>query len=351
MYFSYSISYSTVTPLANQPTRRERLWVGAASHCPQADPTMALRRLALPFAPLRGRLHSSASTVRIAMVGCGKMAEALADGLQTTFPKVEVHAFDLNESRTELFRSRFGAVVHSSASEAVRGADLLLLACKPQNIEAVGKELAGSIDESTVVLSILAGTPLRTLSSNLNVTRTVRSMPNTPAAVKEGITVWMGTPELSESDRQLVAKVLGAFGEEVMVDDEKYLDMATAISGSGPAYVHTAWSKVPSLQAHHRSRGPPACAGLIPLTARGGRSPLGCQREAAGRRSGACPHSADCGASAHLPSQVLLLMESMVDAGVHFGFPRAVATKLVQQTVKGTAIYAMSPEVGQANAT
>ena len=103
--------------------------------------------------------------------------------------------------------------------------------------EAVGKELAGSIDESTVVLSILAGTPLRTLSSNLNVRRTVRSMPNTPAAVKEGITVWMGTPELSESDRRLVAKVLGAFGEEVMVDDEKYLDMATAISGSGPAYV------------------------------------------------------------------------------------------------------------------
>jgi len=199
--------------------------------------TPMLRRLSLPFAPLRGRLHSSASTVRIAMVGCGKMAEALADGLQTTFPSAEVHAFDLNESRSDLFRSRFGAVVHSSASEAVRGADLLLLACKPQNIEAVGKELAGSIDESTVVLSILAGTPLRTLSSNLNVRRTVRSMPNTPAAVKEGITVWMGTPELSESDRRLVAKVLGAFGEEVMVDDEKYLDMATAISGSGPAYV------------------------------------------------------------------------------------------------------------------
>ena len=52
----------------------------------------------------------------------------------------------------------------------------------------------------------------------------------------------------------------------------------------------------------------------------------------------------------HLPAQVLLLMESMIDAGVHFGFPRAVATKLVQQTVKGTAVYAMSPEVGQADA-
>ena len=290
------------------------------------------------------------------MVGCGKMAEALADGLQTTFPKLEVHAFDLNESRAELFRSRFGAVVHSSAGEAVRGADLLLLACKPQNIEAVGKELAGSIDESTVVLSILAGTPLRTLSSNLGVTRAVRSMPNTPAAVKEGITVWMGTPELSEGDRQLVAKVLGAFGEEVMVDDEKYLDMATAISGSGPAYVLATCSKAPSLAAahaaHHRSRGPPAGAGLYTsYSPRGEPSPLRCQREATRRRSGAYPHSAECNASAHLPSQVLLLMESMVDAGVHFGFPRAVATKLVQQTVKGTAIYAMSPEVDQANTT
>ena len=88
----------------------------------------------------------------------------------------------------------------------------------------------------------------------------------------------------------------------------------------------------------------PLAQGYIPLNARG-ESP--CRLDANARlrwRSGACPH---CG----LPSQVLLLMESMVDAGVHFGFPRAVATKLVQQTVKGTAIYAMSPEVDQANTT
>ena len=227
---------------------------------------------------------SSEGTVRIAMVGCGKMAEALADGLQTTFSKLELHAYDLNEGRTDLFRSRFGAVTHGTSGEAVKGADLLLLGCKPQNIEAVGRDLAGSVGESTIVLSILAGTPLSVLSSSLGAERIVRSMPNTPAAVKEGITVWMGTPGLSSADRALVGKVLRAFGEEVMVEDEKYLDMATAISGSGPAYV-------------------------------------------------------------------LLLMESMIDAGVHFGFPRAVATKLVQQTVKGTATYAMSSEVGQANAT
>lgn len=218
------------------------------------------------------------------MVGCGKMAEALADGLQTTFSQLDLHTHDLNQARGDLFRSRFGATFHDSAHSAVRGADLLVLACKPQNIDAVGKSLAGSIDQSTIVLSILAGTPLSVLSDSLGVTKVVRSMPNTPAAVKEGVTVWMGTSALSASDQALVAKVLGAFGHEHMVDDEKYLDMATALSGSGPAYV-------------------------------------------------------------------LLLMESMIDAGVHFGFPRAVATKLVLQTVKGTAIYASSSEAGQANAT
>ena len=101
---------------------------------------------------LRAMSSSSEGTVRIAMVGCGKMAEALADGLQTTFSKLELHAYDLNEGRTDLFRSRFGAVIHGTSGEAVKGADLLLLGCKPQNIEAVGRDLADSVGESTIVL-------------------------------------------------------------------------------------------------------------------------------------------------------------------------------------------------------
>tara|TARA_B110001452_G_scaffold38787_1_gene29650 strand:+ start:351 stop:1253 length:903 start_codon:yes stop_codon:yes gene_type:complete len=225
---------------------------------------------------------STDSTVRIAMVGCGKMAEALADGLQTTFPRLDLHAHDINKPRSELFKSRFGATVHSSSSSAVEGANLVVLACKPQNIDDVGQALAGSIDEDAIVLSILAGTPLAVLSDKLTAKRVVRSMPNTPAAVKEGITVWMGTPELSADDNALVSKVLGAFGQEHQVHDEKFLDMATAISGSGPAYV-------------------------------------------------------------------LLLMESMIDTGVHLGFPRAVARKLVLQTVRGTAIYADSTDDASVN--
>lgn len=209
------------------------------------------------------------------MVGCGKMAEALADGLQTTFPMLELAVHDINTPRAKLFESRFGAVVHDDPRNAVEGADLVLLACKPQNISEVGTALLGSIGDNAIVVSILAGTPLGVLSDKLGARRIVRSMPNTPAAVKQGITVWMGTSELSDNDNELVSKVLGAFGEEHMVEDERYLDMATALSGSGPAYV-------------------------------------------------------------------LLLMESMIDTGVHLGFPRAVATKLVVQTVRGTAEYAGS---------
>ena len=96
---------------------------------------------------------STDSTVRIAMVGCGKMAEALADGLQTTFPRLDLHAHDINKPRSELFKSRFGATVHSSSSSAVEGANLVVLACKPQNIDDVGQALAGSIDEDAIVLS------------------------------------------------------------------------------------------------------------------------------------------------------------------------------------------------------
>ena len=224
-------------------------------------------------------MSSSQSRIasRIAMIGCGKMAEALADGLQAELPGLSLCAADVNRHRALLFQERFGASVHESARDAVRGADLVLLACKPQNIAAVGKELCGHIDSETVVLSILAGTPLSVLSGSLGVARVVRSMPNTPAAVKEGMTVWMGTQSVSDADRRLVSRVLGSLGQEHEVDDEKYLDMATALSGSGPAYV-------------------------------------------------------------------LLLMESMIETGVHLGLQRDVATKLVQQTVKGTAVYAGSPE-------
>ena len=225
-------------------------------------------------AACRRRIGGAAEDpVRVAIIGCGKMAEALADGLQSSFAHLDLHAFDIHEKRTALFNKQFDATVHASPEECVVGADAILLATKPQQFQALGAKLRGRIDKKSIVLSILAGTKIGTLVHTLEHQRVVRSMPNTPAAVKQGITVWIPTTQLTPGDIALTSKVLRAFGEEVMVEEERYLDVATAVSGSGPAYI-------------------------------------------------------------------LLMMEAMVDTGVHMGFPREIATKIVLQTFRGTAIYA-----------
>jgi pyrroline-5-carboxylate reductase len=87
------------------------------------------------------------------------------------------------------------------------------------------------------VLSIVAGAPISKISAGLGHELVVRSMPNTPAQIGEGITVWTAAPGVSERQRDAARQILGALGEEIYVEDETYLDMATALSGTGPAYV------------------------------------------------------------------------------------------------------------------
>jgi pyrroline-5-carboxylate reductase len=98
-------------------------------------------------------------------------------------------------------------------------------------------------------------------------------MPNTPAQVGEGMMVWAATPDVDDEQREKIRTVLGALGEELYVDEEKYVDMATALSGTGPTYV-------------------------------------------------------------------FLMMEALIDAGVHMGFPRRIAEQIVLQTVSGSVDFA-----------
>ena len=87
------------------------------------------------------------------------------------------------------------------------------------------------------MLSIIAGARIETLRNGINHKAIVRSMPNTPAQIGEGVTVWTATPEVSTAQKKLAGEILGAMGRQIYVDDEHYLDMATAVSGSGPAYL------------------------------------------------------------------------------------------------------------------
>ena len=117
------------------------------------------------------------------------------------------------------------------------GSDVIVLAIKPHNLIGVMAELSGQFNPVQLVLSIIAGAKIETLRHGLKHECIVRAMPNTPAQIGEGMSVWTTTAEVNEQQRALASSILGAMGREIWVDDEGYLDMATAVSGSGPAYV------------------------------------------------------------------------------------------------------------------
>ncbi|MBI2848395.1 MAG: pyrroline-5-carboxylate reductase, partial [Chloroflexi bacterium] len=143
---------------------------------------------------------------------------------------------DASESRRQYLRQRYGVIVTADNQAAAGGSDVVVLAIKPQNLAEVMTGLKGHLKPSQLVLSIVAGARIDTLRHGLEHGAIVRVMPNTPAQIGEGMSVWTATPEVSEQQKESARTVLGAIGKEIHVDDEKYLDMVTAVSGSGPAY-------------------------------------------------------------------------------------------------------------------
>lgn len=179
------------------------------------------------------------SDTRIAFIGGGKMAEAFIAGLlrkQLCSPQYLVVSDPVTARRRHLAEN-LGVQVTESNVEAIAGARIVVLAIKPQVLDKVLDELAGRVDPETLVLSIVAGAKIGPISSALGTKAMVRIMPNTPGQVGEGISVWMATPGALEAQRQQAREIIGALGQEIHVENEDYLDMATALSGSGPAYV------------------------------------------------------------------------------------------------------------------
>jgi pyrroline-5-carboxylate reductase len=211
----------------------------------------------------------------IAFVGSGVMAEAMIKGLLReglVTPDRIVASGPRQERGQELF-DRYAVRTTSDNVEAACGAEIVVLSIKPQVLCPVLEELGGGVDSDALVLSIVAGAKMETIQRMLDVAAVVRVMPNTPAQIGLGISVWTATEATTDAQRGQALAILQALGEEVFVGDEQYLDMATAISGTGPAYV-------------------------------------------------------------------FLLMEAMVDAGVHLGFSRHISERLVIETLRGSVEYA-----------
>lgn len=176
--------------------------------------------------------------MKIAFIGGGNMGEAmLAAILKKGLAKPEaIIVGDIAKARREHLEKKYGVTAASDNPGAVEKGEVVVLAIKPQNLAEVMTELGGRLKSTQLVISIIAGAKIKTLSRGLRHNCLVRAMPNTPAQIGEGISVWTATAEVSGQQRESARAILGAMGKEVYVDDEDYIDMATAVSGSGPAY-------------------------------------------------------------------------------------------------------------------
>ncbi|HEY5731132.1 MAG TPA: pyrroline-5-carboxylate reductase [Anaerolineales bacterium] len=175
---------------------------------------------------------------KIAFIGPGVMAEAMIAGLlRKKLAKPEnITASGPREERLKELQKKYKIQTTTDNQSAASHADMVVLSVKPQRLSDVMKELKG-IHSDALVLSIIAGANMKKIGTGLKHKAVVRSMPNTPGQIGEGITVWTSSKEVSEEQQGMARAILGALGEEVFVEDESYLDMATALSGTGPAYV------------------------------------------------------------------------------------------------------------------
>lgn len=175
----------------------------------------------------------------IAIIGPGVMAEAIIGGLirQHVVTPSQIIAAGPRPERGHELIERHHIRFTTDNAEAARAADVVILAVKPQRLEAVLAGLRDQIRPQALVLSIVAGAPIQKIARTLNHSAIVRAMPNTPAQIGQGITVWTASPAVTGPQLELARQILSALGQEVFVEEENYLDMATALSGTGPAYV------------------------------------------------------------------------------------------------------------------
>ena len=225
---------------------------------------------------------------RLAFIGCGVMAEAIMAGLlrKKLVDAAQIIGSHPRAPRREELYTKYAVRMVEDNREAVlaahpvpksddetRAGSLVILAVKPQRLNKVLQELKGAIHPEQLVVSIVAGARSETIAGQLLHPAIVRTMPNTPAQIGQGMNAWTATPDVSEAQEREVSAMLEALGEAMRVENERQIDMATALSATGPTYI-------------------------------------------------------------------FLVMEALIDAGVHMGFSRHVAQELVQQMMLGSILFA-----------
>jgi pyrroline-5-carboxylate reductase len=218
--------------------------------------------------------------MRVGIVGAGVMAEAIIAGLvaDRAVEAGTLVASHPRRDRRDVLAERHGIRPVAANREALADAEVVVLAVKPQMLGRVMRELRDQVSADQVVVSIVAGATIRTLTDGLRHAAVVRAMPNTPSQIRRGISVWSPSEACTARQRDLARGVLRALGDEREVADETFVAMATALSGTGPTYLFS-------------------------------------------------------------------VMEALIDAGVHLGFPRELAHDLVVETLIGSAEFAQRSEL------
>lgn len=177
---------------------------------------------------------------KIAFIGPGMMAQAMIAGIRRKqiAPMENIIASGPRLERVEELQERYGIQPFTDNSLAAEQADVVVLSVKPQRLNKVLEGLQGKLRLDSLVLSIVAGAPISKISRLLQHSEISRAMPNTPARIGEGITVWTASEQTSPEQRELARQLLTGLGKEIFVEEEEYLDKATALSGTGPAYVY-----------------------------------------------------------------------------------------------------------------
>ena len=174
----------------------------------------------------------------ITFIGGGNMASALISGLANP-PRsdLQIRVVDPDQAARERLQATFDLAAFTEPLAAVRGADVVLLAVKPQIMPAVLEELSGHVQPGQLVLSIAAGVTMESIESRLGEgLAVVRCMPNTPALIGHGITGMTAGRHCNADQRALAEEILSAASEVVWLEDEDLMDAVTAISGTVPAY-------------------------------------------------------------------------------------------------------------------
>lgn len=178
--------------------------------------------------------------MKVLIAGVGNMGKTYAKSLLLShFTKAEdLLLLEKNLTEDDGLKAIPSANRLTAASETIRKADILILAVKPQDFLALAVEIRPFLHPEQLVLSIMAGIRMQAINAALGLTKVVRSMPNLPAQIGMGMTVFTCLPALDKKELFIIQNLLNTTGKSVYVEDESRIDAATAISGSGPAYVY-----------------------------------------------------------------------------------------------------------------